>query len=68
MGFVSDLNSAHIMEAMVTCFSCQLGFKYAEKAYEISKNCQESCFKDFREFVSLKAHVAMSRYGAVGTG
>ena len=42
-----------------------MGIKFAEKAYRLSQNRREPCFKDLREFVSDKAHIAMSRYGVV---
>ena len=36
MGFLSDLNSAHTLEAIVARLPSQLGFKFAEKAYNLS--------------------------------
>ena len=68
MGFVSDLNSAHTMEAIVSRLPRQFGSKWAEKAYDLSQNRREPRFKDLREFVSKKAHVALSRYGVVVNG
>ena len=65
MGFVSDLNSAHTMEAIVARLPRQFGSKWAERAYDLGLNRREPRFKDLREFVSKKAHVAMSRYGVV---
>ena len=40
----------------------------AKKAYILSQNRREPRFKDLREFVSDKAHIAMSRYGVVVNG
>ena len=65
MGYVSDLNSAHTVEAIIARLPRQLGIKFAEKAYDLSQSHREPSFKDLREFVSRKAHVAMSRYGVV---